>query len=194
MIFCCTKLCLSKCNSSWVIFIKQNMNFNFKLLKMFIFLSFSQKNGLNKSFLSFEVQVLQAPQKFEHPPFWNGLSYGVKSITLRLFLMAWPTKWISQKNTNCFKFIKGGHTGRLMDRQHNDLISLTFLFEESRLKTMKIVCNKIPTKSRWISHFVHVHEVFHVLCANIVYKLSCTLIKLLFPTKEAIILCHFIFF
>jgi hypothetical protein len=51
--FHCTKLHLYKCNGSWVVSIRQNMNFNFQLPSPFVFLV-SQENGLIKSWSSFE--------------------------------------------------------------------------------------------------------------------------------------------
>jgi hypothetical protein len=48
MIFSCTIFNLSKCNSSWVIPIKQNMNLNTQMPSTFIFLAF-HKTSLTKS-------------------------------------------------------------------------------------------------------------------------------------------------
>jgi hypothetical protein len=48
-----TKVHLSKCNGSWVVSTKQNMNFNIQTVAMFVFFVFD-KNGLIKSCSSFE--------------------------------------------------------------------------------------------------------------------------------------------
>jgi hypothetical protein len=53
MILHCTKLNFYKCNGSWIVFIKQNMNFNFQLPSMYELLVY-HKNGLNKSCSPFE--------------------------------------------------------------------------------------------------------------------------------------------
>jgi hypothetical protein len=84
------KVHLSKCNGSWVVSTKQNMNFNIQTAAMFIFFVFD-KNCLIKSCSSFEdlsvhkiswshvdVQVLLPPQNFERPPFLNAWKYGIK--------------------------------------------------------------------------------------------------------------------
>jgi hypothetical protein len=47
MIFQCTELHLPKCNGSWVLSIKQNVNFNFELPAMFVFFVF-RKSSLIK--------------------------------------------------------------------------------------------------------------------------------------------------
>jgi hypothetical protein len=48
-----TKAHLSKCNSSWVVSTKQNMNFNIQTAAMFVFFVYD-KNGFIKSCSSFE--------------------------------------------------------------------------------------------------------------------------------------------
>jgi hypothetical protein len=53
MIFYYTEVHLSKCNGSWVVSTKQNMNFNIQLAAIFIFFVFD-KNDLIKSCSSFE--------------------------------------------------------------------------------------------------------------------------------------------
>jgi hypothetical protein len=52
MISYCTKVHLAKCNGSWVVSTKQNMNFNILMFVFFVF----DKNGLIKSCSSFEDQ------------------------------------------------------------------------------------------------------------------------------------------
>jgi hypothetical protein len=91
MSFHCTKLHLSKCNSSLVVSIKQNVNFKFQLPAMFLFVVF-RKNGLIKSCSSSEnlsEYKISWPYvnwckfcihlKFEFPAFWNGCSCGIKN-------------------------------------------------------------------------------------------------------------------
>jgi hypothetical protein len=48
-----TKVHLSQCNGSWVVFTKQTINFNIQTAAMFVFFVFD-KNGLIKSCSSFE--------------------------------------------------------------------------------------------------------------------------------------------
>jgi hypothetical protein len=48
-----TKVHLPKCNGSWVVYSKQNVNFNIKTAAMFVFFVFD-KNGFIKSCSSFE--------------------------------------------------------------------------------------------------------------------------------------------
>jgi hypothetical protein len=54
IIFYYTKLHLRKCNGSWVVSMKQNMNFKFTLPSTFMLFVFSHKNGLNESSSFFE--------------------------------------------------------------------------------------------------------------------------------------------
>jgi hypothetical protein len=53
MISHCAKVHLSKCNGSWVVSTKQNMNFNIQTAAMFVFFVFD-KNGVIKSCSAFE--------------------------------------------------------------------------------------------------------------------------------------------
>jgi hypothetical protein len=110
---------------------------------MFVFFV-SDKNGHIKSCSSFEdllvyknfmvprwrVQVLHPPQKSERPAFWNGWRYGVKKYGVEV---AFNGKF--HKNLSIgSNVIRGGtQTDGQADRQTGDLISLAFLFKESRL-------------------------------------------------------------
>jgi hypothetical protein len=76
IIFHCTKLRLSKWNGSWVVSIKQNVNFKFQLHTVFTFLVFCKmclikiwKSVSKQNFMvpCSQEQVLQPPQKFENP-------------------------------------------------------------------------------------------------------------------------------
>jgi hypothetical protein len=78
------------------------------------------------------VKVLHPPQKFVRPPFWNSWRYGIEKYGVEV---------IFNRMTSLLNFIKiyqlvqkllGGDTQT--DRQTGDIISLTFLFKESRLK------------------------------------------------------------
>jgi hypothetical protein len=79
------------------------------------------------------VQVLHPPQKFERPPFWDGLRYGIKKYGVDVTFNGM---------TSLLNFIKIyqlvqkllGATHRQTDRQTGDLISLTFLSKESKAK------------------------------------------------------------
>jgi hypothetical protein len=79
------------------------------------------------------VQVLRPPQKFERPPFCNGWRYGIKKygfeVTFHGITSLLNSIWIYQ---SVQKLLGGTH--RWTDRQDGDLISLTFLFKEIRLK------------------------------------------------------------
>jgi hypothetical protein len=74
----------SMCSGSWVVSIKQNVNFNFQPVAMFVFLVF-HKWSYWKLFILWRsisiqifivpcwlVQILYPPQKSERLPFWNG--------------------------------------------------------------------------------------------------------------------------
>jgi hypothetical protein len=91
MIFECTELYSSKCNGSWVVSIKQNVNFKFQPPTMFYFcfiaklflynlfilwISILVQNAMDPRWL---VQVLHPPQKYERSLFWNGCSKGVRN-------------------------------------------------------------------------------------------------------------------
>jgi hypothetical protein len=68
------------------------------------------------------VQALHPPQKFEHPPFWNCLSYEIKNYCVEVFL---------NDITSLLNFMKLYQLVQTLlvgtQRQHGDLISLTFL-------------------------------------------------------------------
>jgi hypothetical protein len=84
VLFCSTKLYLSNCKCSWVVF---EINFNFIPAASFIF--YSSQNGLTlykvaHPFKIFQrtkfygptfTAVLRPPQKFERLPFYNGEVY-----------------------------------------------------------------------------------------------------------------------
>jgi hypothetical protein len=99
------------------------------------------------------VQVLHTPQKFERPPFWNGLRYGIRKYGLEVTFNGMTSLLNFIKVYQLDQKLLGGthrQTDRQTDRQTGDLTSLTFLFEESRLK--------IPLNSRFerqaLPHFV----------------------------------------
>jgi hypothetical protein len=83
------------------------------------------------------VQVFHPPHKFERPPFLNAWRYGIRKYGVEVTFNGM---------TSLLNFIKiyrlvqtllgGGDT----DRQTGDLISLTFLFKESRLIRTQITC------------------------------------------------------
>jgi hypothetical protein len=139
-----TKVHLSKCNSSWVISIKQTTNFNIQMAAMFVFFVFD-KNGLIKNCSSFEdLSVYKI--SWSHVD-WCKFCIHLRSLNVHHFgmvegtvlkSMGWghlqwhdlPTEF--HKNLPIgSKVIRGD---RQTDRQTGDLISLTFLFEERRLK------------------------------------------------------------
>jgi hypothetical protein len=82
------------------------------------------------------VQILHPPQKFERPPFCNGWRYGIKKYGDEVTFngMTFLPNFI--KIYQLVQTLLGGHTQTDVqrDRQDGDLISLTFLFKESRLK------------------------------------------------------------
>jgi hypothetical protein len=88
------------------------------------------------------VQVLHQAQKFERPPFWNGWSYGIKKYSFGVTFNGMTSLLNFIKNyqlvQNVLGWGGGAHrqTDRQTDRRTGDLISLTFLFEESRLKIL----------------------------------------------------------
>jgi hypothetical protein len=63
IIFNCIKLHLSKCRGSWVVSIKQNINFNFESPSTFMFLVY-HKNGIKKFFNIWRSISIQWPQYF----------------------------------------------------------------------------------------------------------------------------------
>jgi hypothetical protein len=140
------KVHLSKWNGSWVVSIKQTMNFNIQTAAMFVFFCFWQKCSYWKLFILWRsisiqnfmvprwmVQVLHPPQKFERPPFWNGWNYGINKYGIEVTFNGMTSL------LNLIKIYKlvqklWRETHRQTDRQTGDPISLTFLLEESRLK------------------------------------------------------------
>jgi hypothetical protein len=75
------------------------------------------------------VQVLQPPQKFERPPFWNGWRYGIKKYGVEVTFNGMTSLLNFIKIYQLVQKLLGG-----TDRQTGDLTSLTFVFKESRLK------------------------------------------------------------
>jgi hypothetical protein len=99
------------------------------------------------------MQVLHPPQKFERPPFCNGWRYGVKRYGIEVTFNGM---------TSLLNFINIYHlvqklleedtqTDGRTDRQTGDLISLTFLFEESRLRN-EVYVNHTKFYWHWSSH------------------------------------------
>jgi hypothetical protein len=95
MIFYCTILHLSKCNSSWAVSIKQNKNFNFQLPSTFIFLVFQKTVKLKVIHPSKICQntkwhgpmVTGASSAFTSDVcmfchFWDNWSYGIKIYSI----------------------------------------------------------------------------------------------------------------
>jgi hypothetical protein len=80
------------------------------------------------------VQVLHPSQKFERPPFWNGWRYGIKEYGVEVTFNGMTSLLNFIKIYQLVQKLLWGHTDRRTDRQTGDLISLTFLFKESRLK------------------------------------------------------------
>jgi hypothetical protein len=92
----------------------------------------------NFMFPSWLVQVLHPPQKFERPPFWNGWRYGIRKYSVEVTFNDMTSLLNFTKIYQLVqKLLGGGH--RQTDRQTGDLISLTFLCKESRLKNVNLV-------------------------------------------------------
>jgi hypothetical protein len=108
MIFYYTKVNLSKCNGSWIVSTKQNMNFNIQTTAMFVFFVLD-KNGLTKSNSSFEdLSVYKISLSCVD---WCKFCIHLRSSNVRHFgmvedtgsistasrspSMAWPPYWIS---------------------------------------------------------------------------------------------------
>jgi hypothetical protein len=179
-----TKVHLSKWNGSWVVSTKQTINLNIQTAAMFVFFVFD-KNGLIKSCSSFEdISVFL---KF-HGPTLTGASFASTSEVWTSTILEWLTlrdwkvrhrghfQWHElptefHKNLPISsKVIMGGHT----DRHAGDVISLTFLFKESRLKkrdhvtgrdsyviksqphnsysSLNIICMIKSRRMRWAGH------------------------------------------
>jgi hypothetical protein len=115
MIFYCTKLHLSKWNSSWV-FSKTKMlilisatshvrvcHFLQKLSNWKLFILWRSVTVENFMILRWLVQVLHPPQKYVRSPFWNGCSYGIRNYgfhitfngTAFLMILSNQTSWSS---------------------------------------------------------------------------------------------------
>jgi hypothetical protein len=120
------------------------MNFNIQMVTMFLFFV-SNKNGLIKSCSSFEdLSVYKIScshvdwckfcihlRSLNVRHFGMVKGTGLKSTASRGHLQWHDTSTEFHKNLPIgSKVISGGHT----DRQNRDLIRLTFLFKESRLK------------------------------------------------------------
>jgi hypothetical protein len=134
---------LYKCNGSWVVSTKQTMNFNIQLAAMFVFFLFLTKmvslkvvhpleiiNIQNFTFPCWLVQVLHPSQKFVRLPFWNGWRYGINKYGVKVTFNGMTSLLNFIKIYQLVQKLLGGH----IDRQSGDLISLTFLFRENRLK------------------------------------------------------------
>jgi hypothetical protein len=74
------------------------------------------------------VQVLHPPQKFERPPFWNAWAYRIKKYGVEVTFNGIISLLHFIKIYQLVQKLLG------RDRQTGDLISLTFIFKESRLK------------------------------------------------------------
>jgi hypothetical protein len=147
-----TKVHLSKCNGSWVVSTKQNMNFNIQMAAMFVFFCFWQKWYHLKLFILWRsisihnfmvprwlVQVLHPPQKFERLPFWSAWRYEIKKYGVEVTFNGMTSLLNFIKIYQLVqKLLGGGATDGQTDRQTGDLISLTFLFEETRLKMAQV--------------------------------------------------------
>jgi hypothetical protein len=148
-----TKVHLFKWNGSWVVSTKQTMDFNIQTAAMFVFL-FSTKMVLLKVVYPLNIyqytqfhgptltgESLHPPQKFERPPFWNSWRYGIKKYGVEVTFngIASPLNLIKMYPL-VQKLLGWGHRDRQTDRQTGDLIRLTFLFKESRLKKQPSTC------------------------------------------------------
>jgi hypothetical protein len=160
-----TKVHLSKYNGSWVVSTKQTMNFNIKTAAIFVFFV-SDKNGLIKSCTSFEdLSVYKMSwshvdwckfciqlRSLNARHFGTVEGTGLKSTASRSPSMAWPLYWISWKTNQLVQKLLGGdtqidrQTDRRTEGQTGDLISLSFLLKESRLKTILFYVARKETK------------------------------------------------
>jgi hypothetical protein len=68
------------------------------------------------------MQVLLPPEKFEHPPFWNGCSYGIKNYGIKVTFNGMTSLLNFIKIYQLVQKLMGGQT-RSKD---GDLISLHF--------------------------------------------------------------------
>jgi hypothetical protein len=84
------------------------------------------------------VQILHPPQKFECPPFCNGGRYGINRYDVEVTFNGMTSLPNFIKIYELVQKLLGGgeDTDGRLDRQTGDLISLTFLFKESRLKSI----------------------------------------------------------
>jgi hypothetical protein len=101
----CTKLHLPKSSGSRVLSIKQDMNVKIQPPSTFLFwfctVMVYSKMSIQWRILSIHnfmaphwlVQVLHPPQKYEHPPFWNGVRCRTKR--LEVIFNGRPPYWIS---------------------------------------------------------------------------------------------------
>jgi hypothetical protein len=81
------------------------------------------------------VQVLHPPQKSERPPYWNAWRYEIKKYGVEVTFNGMTSLLNFIKIYQFVQKLLGG-THKHTDRQAGDLKSLTFLFKESRLKTL----------------------------------------------------------
>jgi hypothetical protein len=89
MIFNCTQFHLSKCNDSWVVSIKQNLNFNFQPPTTFVFFV-SLKSNFTKSCSSFEeisAYIISEPRVD-----WCKFCNRLRSLNVRHFGMVVTTR------------------------------------------------------------------------------------------------------
>jgi hypothetical protein len=140
MTFHCSKLHLCKCNGSVVISIKQMLILNVNRPPCSLLFVFFHKNGLIKSCSSSEdlseykmsmvlcsvVKLPHSPQKFEHLPFLNGCSYGIKKYGVKVTFNGMTSLLNFISIYQLVQKLMGGQT----HRQDGDLISLHFSFRK----------------------------------------------------------------
>jgi hypothetical protein len=105
------------------------------------------------------VQVLHPPQKFERPPFWNAWRYGINKYGVEVIINGMTSLLNFIIIYQLVQKLLGG-----THRQTGDLISLTFLFKESRLKKTELY-KEINFRDVHYSLFlviIHLHLSRHI--------------------------------
>jgi hypothetical protein len=114
MVFTVPNIICPECNGSGVASIKQNTNFNLhhyecsyfwfltKMASLIVVhpLKISMQHFMVPRWL---VKVLHPTQKFEHPPFRNGRSYGIKSYGVEITFNSVASLLNLIKSTNVFR-------------------------------------------------------------------------------------------
>jgi hypothetical protein len=145
-----TKVHLSKCNGSWAVSTKQTTNFNIQLAVILYFLFLTKMVSLKVvhplKITKFHVPTLTDASFASISEVWTSailewLKVRDWKVRHRGHLQWHDLRTEFHKNLPTGSKVVRGHTQT--DRQTGDLISLTFLFKECKLKTSQAVSHEV---------------------------------------------------